>query len=123
MSFTISETTVEIPANSNGVGSSQTDSRHMKTFKKHSSIIDAFLYNYEQLKAHKHGHATELDGHTLAIADVIAIARFGGSVRLNTSKEVKGRVEQSRAVIDNMLRSHISIYGVSTGFGGSGSCG
>ncbi|KAG8795607.1 hypothetical protein FRC16_010028 [Serendipita sp. 398] len=67
----------------------------------------------------RHGHATELDGHTLAIADVIAIARFGGSVRLNTSKEVKGRVEQSRAVIDNMLRSHISIYGVSTGFGGS----
>ena len=61
-----------------------------------------------------------VDGHTLSIPAVAATARFGAPVTLDTSDEIKERVLKSREAIVEKVNSHKSVYGVSTGFGGSG---
>lgn len=63
-----------------------------------------------------------IDGHSLSIPAVAATARFGATVDLDTSEETKDRVLQSRLVIVDKVRAQKSVYGVSTGFGGSGKC-
>lgn len=68
----------------------------------------------------RNGISAKLDGHNLSIATIVAVARYHAQTKLDQSKEVKERVLKSRAAIDNKLRAHLSIYGVSTGFGGSG---
>ena len=61
-----------------------------------------------------------IDGHTLSIPAVAATARFGAPVTLDTSEDTRERVLKSREVIVEKVNSHKSVYGVSTGFGGSG---
>jgi len=63
-----------------------------------------------------------INGHTLSLAAVSAAARYGITVSLDSSSEVKARVKRSRATLDDKLRDKKSIYGVSTGYGGSGEC-
>ena len=63
-----------------------------------------------------------IDGHTLSLAAVNAAARYGTPVLLDSSSEVKARVKRSKATLDDKLRDKKSIYGVSTGYGGSGEC-
>ena len=63
-----------------------------------------------------------IDGHTLSLAAVNAAARYGIPVLLDSSPEVKARVKRSKATLDDKLRDKKSIYGVSTGYGGSGEC-
>lgn len=61
-----------------------------------------------------------VDGHTLSIPAVAAAARYQAPVALDQSSEVRQRVQQSRKVIVDKVSSERSVYGVSTGFGGSG---
>lgn len=61
-----------------------------------------------------------VDGHTLSIPAVAATARFGAAVALDERPETRERVLQSRRVIVDKVNSQRSVYGVSTGFGGSG---
>jgi len=56
----------------------------------------------------------------LTTAAVVAASRYAASVQLDDSDVVKGRVEESRQVVVNNVASGTSIYGLSTGFGGSG---
>ena len=49
-----------------------------------------------------------------------AVARYGAEVVLDESPEVQDRVLKSRQVIADKVSSQKSVYGVSTGFGGSG---
>ena len=63
-----------------------------------------------------------INGHTMSLAAVNAAARYGTPVLLDNSSEVKGRVKRSKATLDDKLRAKKSIYGVSTGYGGSGEC-
>lgn len=51
---------------------------------------------------------------------MVAAARYAASVRLDDSKNVKERVDKSRQVVVNKVATGASIYGLSTGFGGSG---
>jgi phenylalanine ammonia-lyase len=53
---------------------------------------------------------------------VTATARFNAQVELTESPDTKQKVQKSRDVIDEKIASGTSIYGVSTGFGGSGQC-
>jgi phenylalanine ammonia-lyase len=62
-----------------------------------------------------------VDGQTLSIAAVTAASRFHASVTLDGSPEIKERITKSRKVISDKVDSGTSVYGVSTGFGGSGS--
>jgi len=65
--------------------------------------------------------AVKVDGQTLSIAAVTATARYNAAVELDGSPHIKDRVAKSRAVISQKVESGASVYGLSTGFGGSGS--
>jgi histidine ammonia-lyase len=56
-----------------------------------------------------------LDGHSLSIGDVVAVARHGA--RVAVAPETRARVERSRDVIEAALARGETIYGVNTGFG------
>lgn len=61
-----------------------------------------------------------MDGQTLSISAVTATARYGAHVKLDNSEEIVDRVAKSRSVIAGKVDAGTSVYGVSTGFGGSG---
>lgn len=61
-----------------------------------------------------------MDGHTLSLPAVTAAARYGAPVTLDDSPRTQERVAQSRKVIVDKVSAETSVYGVSTGFGGSG---
>jgi phenylalanine ammonia-lyase len=65
-------------------------------------------------------HPVKIDGHTLTTAAVVATARYFASVELDDRKEIKQRVEKTRQVVVDKVASGTSVYGLSTGFGGSG---
>lgn len=55
-----------------------------------------------------------LDGETLTLADVEAVAR---GARVEVAAEARTRVERSRAVVEAAVASGRPVYGVNTGFG------
>ena len=61
-----------------------------------------------------------VNGHTLSIPAVAATARFAVPVALDDSPDIRERVTSSRRVIVDKVANERSVYGVSTGFGGSG---
>ena len=61
-----------------------------------------------------------VDGETLSIPAVTAVARYLAGVVLDDSPTIQDRVLKSRQVIADKVKSEKSVYGVSTGFGGSG---
>jgi hypothetical protein len=71
---------------------------------------------------HRNGKPVVLDGHTLTVAGVVAAARYGACVTLNESPKIRERMEKSRSVLVNKVQANKSVYGVSTGLGGSGAC-
>lgn len=60
-------------------------------------------------------HAVELDGKTLELATISAIARDGAIVRV--SAEARKRVAAARLLVDTRFGNGDAIYGVTTGFG------
>ncbi len=69
---------------------------------------------------HRHGQSVLVDGETLSIPAVAAVARYGAGVVLDDNTEIQDRVLKSRKVIADKVNGQKSVYGVSTGFGGSG---
>jgi phenylalanine ammonia-lyase len=65
-------------------------------------------------------HPVKVDGHTLSVAAIVAAARHAAPIRLDDCKRTKDRVEKSRRVVIDKVESGASVYGLSTGFGGSG---
>jgi len=63
-----------------------------------------------------------LDGQSLTVAGVVGAARYGASVALDLSPETRERMAKSRDVLVGKVQTNISVYGVSTGLGGSGAC-
>lgn len=53
------------------------------------------------------------------MAAVTATARYNASVVLDDSPSITSRINKSRKVIVNKVDAGLSVYGVSTGFGGS----
>lgn len=60
-----------------------------------------------------------VDGQNLSIAAVTAAARYHSSVSLDESPILKAKLAKSRKVIADKVDAGLSVYGVSTGFGGS----
>jgi histidine ammonia-lyase len=56
-----------------------------------------------------------LDGHSLSIPDVVAVARDGQAVAIASS--ARGPVEASRQIVEQAVARGDTIYGVTTGFG------
>ena len=73
-----------------------------------------------QLNFSRTGKSVKIDGHTLSIAAITAAARYNSSVELDASPAAVARVSKSRKVIVDKVSTGASVYGLSTGFGGSG---
>ncbi|KDQ20054.1 hypothetical protein BOTBODRAFT_27476 [Botryobasidium botryosum FD-172 SS1] len=82
-------------------------------------LLQAFLKTQAELEAHKNGTPVTVDGSSLTIADVVAAARYGAPVVLNEAHEIRARVDKSQRAINQKLDEGQSVYGLSTGFGGS----
>ncbi|KAI0079300.1 phenylalanine ammonia-lyase [Panus rudis PR-1116 ss-1] len=83
------------------------------------SLLSRFIRDHKELEAYKSGTPVVIDGHSLSIPAVTAAARFGAAVQLNDSPALREKIVQSRKVIVDKVSSEKSVYGVSTGFGGS----
>ncbi len=59
--------------------------------------------------------AVTIDGRSLSIADVVAVARDGATVAI--AARALGEVRRSREVVEAALARGATIYGVTTGFG------
>ncbi len=81
---------------------------------KHSSF-----YAY-QVNPLSRIHPVKIDGQSLTTAGIVAAARHFASVHLDDRREIKHAVEKSRQIIVDKVASGASVYGLSTGFGGSG---
>ena len=56
-----------------------------------------------------------LDGETLSLPDLVAVARH--YARVEISRDAKDRADRSREIIERALAAGASLYGVNTGFG------
>ena len=54
------------------------------------------------------------------MAGVVSVARHLSSVVLDDSPSIKENIAKSRSVVEKKVNNGTSIYGLSTGFGGSG---
>ncbi|KAI0090738.1 phenylalanine ammonia-lyase [Irpex rosettiformis] len=78
-----------------------------------------FIESYDVLSSFRSGTPVVIDGNSLSIPAVTATARYGAQVTLDDSQQVRDRVLASRQVIVGKVGAEKSVYGVSTGFGGS----
>ncbi|EFI28134.1 phenylalanine ammonium lyase [Coprinopsis cinerea okayama7 len=86
---------------------------------KSSTLVDRFIQNVKELESYKNGRTVLVDGQTLSIAGVAATARHHASAVLDESPHTRARLVKSRKVVTDKVDNGISVYGVSTGFGGS----
>ncbi|KAF8324737.1 L-Aspartase-like protein [Amanita rubescens] len=82
-------------------------------------LLQSFIESFRELEGYKNGKSIVVDGYNLSIAAVTAASRYNASVSLDKSVEVNDRLDKSRKVVTDKIDGGISIYGVSTGFGGS----
>ncbi|KAJ8087889.1 transmembrane protein [Marasmius tenuissimus] len=84
------------------------------------TLLSKFLKSHRELASYKSGESPVIvDGSSLSVAAVAAAARYNANVELKDSSEIKSVVAKSRAVIAAKVDSGASVYGLSTGFGGS----
>ncbi|KAH8087841.1 phenylalanine ammonia-lyase [Cristinia sonorae] len=83
------------------------------------ALVQHFLQAHKELEAYRSGKPILVDGQTLSVAAVAAAARYGAQAVLDESPRIKDRVVKSRKAIVSKVSAEISVYGVSTGFGGS----
>ncbi|KAL0956508.1 hypothetical protein HGRIS_002649 [Hohenbuehelia grisea] len=84
-----------------------------------TTLLDKFVASYRELEGYQNGTPVVVDGQTLSLAAVTAAARHHASVQLDGSSHVKEKIAKSRKVIADKVESGASVYGLSTGFGGS----
>ncbi|KAK0541198.1 hypothetical protein OC835_000290 [Tilletia horrida] len=66
-----------------------------------------------------HPRGVVIDGHTLSIPALVAVARYRVTPELDGSPEAKARVQASVDTLNERLKRGESLYGINTGFGGS----
>ncbi|KAL1718892.1 L-Aspartase-like protein [Schizophyllum commune] len=84
-----------------------------------NTLLASFLDSHRELEAYKHGKPVLVDGDNLSVAAVAAVSRYNATVELDESPSIRERVKKSRQVIASKVDSGASVYGLSTGFGGS----
>lgn len=100
-----------------------------------ASLITQYIADVHELDGYLAGKPIVLDGSSLTLPQIAAIALYppsppscastphsstgAPSLELTFSQDVRAKVAASRAVIDTKVAAGLSIYGVSTGFGGS----
>ncbi|KAF8967957.1 L-Aspartase-like protein [Flammula alnicola] len=84
-----------------------------------TALVEEFIQSYQELDSYKNGKLVIVDGQNLSIAAVTAAARYHASVALEDSPALKTKIAKSRKAIADKVDAGLSVYGVSTGFGGS----
>jgi len=91
-----------------------------KKSPRSTNLLDTFLGSHKSLHASQDdGGAVNLNGFDLTIPQVTAVARYHAHVKLDDTPSMRTRLAKSRAVVDTKLAKGTSIYGISTGYGGS----
>ncbi|KAL1941427.1 hypothetical protein VTO73DRAFT_7244 [Trametes versicolor] len=98
---------------------SSTQPEATKSEASPAQLLAKFLEAHRALEKYKQGESVVVDGETLSIPAVTAVARHSASVVLDDAPHIQERVLKSRQVIADKVKSEKSVYGVSTGFGGS----
>ncbi|KAG1740886.1 phenylalanine ammonia-lyase [Suillus paluster] len=90
------------------------------------ALVSQYIQDVKELDSYLTGSPITLTGSTLSLSQIAAIALYPPSSRSNPVKlqltddqNVKAKASASRAVIESKVAAGISVYGVSTGFGGS----
>ncbi|KAK1659694.1 putative phenylalanine ammonia-lyase [Colletotrichum godetiae] len=60
-----------------------------------------------------------VDGQTLLLSDVVAVSHYHAPVSLTSDANILNKVHQSTVLLRLKLRQGATIYGITTGFGGS----
>lgn len=60
-----------------------------------------------------------LDGESLTLEEVNAVARYGAAVELNPDPQVREHIQASCDLNERLLKAGLPVYGVTTGFGDS----
>ncbi|KAG8996235.1 hypothetical protein FRB93_000901 [Tulasnella sp. JGI-2019a] len=84
-----------------------------------NTLLASFIESQKRIQALRDGESIVVNGHTLSVPEVVAAGRYGAKVILDDSYEVRARIEKSQRAIDSKLEEGQSVYGISTGFGGS----
>ncbi|CAA7262616.1 unnamed protein product [Cyclocybe aegerita] len=82
------------------------------------TLLSKFLDGHKDVERYRDKYIT-VDGSSLTTGAIVAAARYSASAELNNASVIKERVEKSRQVIVDKVFSGASVYGPSTGFGGS----
>ncbi|KAF5321526.1 hypothetical protein D9619_001870 [Psilocybe cf. subviscida] len=83
-----------------------------------STLLSKFIQAHKDLLLYRN-QPVQVDGQNLTTAAIVAAARYSASVSLDSSSKIKERVDKSRQVVVDKVATGASIYGLSTGFGGS----
>ncbi|KIM47098.1 hypothetical protein M413DRAFT_422798 [Hebeloma cylindrosporum] len=97
-------------------GSPPPSVRSMLDAQPPSTLLLKFIEARKDIANYK-TKPVKVDGNTLTTAAVVAASRYAASVQLDDCN--KECVEESRQVVVDKVLSGTSIYGLSTGFGGS----
>jgi len=84
-----------------------------------SDLLSRFITQHEELLSYKNGKPVVLDGQSLTVAGVVGVARYGALLTLDDVPETRERMAKSRNVLVGKVQAAKSVYGVSTGLGGS----
>lgn len=89
------------------------------TLPSQSTLLSKFIASCKEFESYNTGKSVRIDGENLSISAVTAAARYNTPVQLDTSSTVKDRMTKSRKALTDKIDNGLSIYGVTTGFGGS----
>jgi phenylalanine ammonia-lyase len=86
---------------------------------KATNLLQNFIESFKEVDSYRNGSSILVDGYNLSVPAVTAAARYNAPVTLDDSAGVRERLQQSRDVIVSKMSAGKSVYGVSTGYGGS----
>ncbi|EIW80706.1 phenylalanine ammonia-lyase [Coniophora puteana RWD-64-598 SS2] len=84
------------------------------------SVVDAYIQDVRESQLYANGKPVVLNGQSLTLPALAYAARRPRTrIALSADPSVRSGVEASRAVIQSKVDRNVSVYGVTTGFGGS----
>lgn len=79
--------------------------------RPHGGMIAGDAYSYRK----DHAMEVVLDGNSLTIESLCAVARYGAPVAV--APQAREKMQRSRQVIERFIKENVAIYGVTTGIG------
>ncbi|KAH7910984.1 phenylalanine ammonia-lyase [Hygrophoropsis aurantiaca] len=88
-----------------------------------TTLLTSFVADTHELDSYLSSSSSSkpitVDGQSLSLPAVVAVARYGVTPDLSRAPHIAAKMAASRSVIEGKMAAGLSVYGVSTGFGGS----